>query len=614
MGARWQDDRHAGLLEQRGEVGDLVDVVADDPLVGGLVNADRQRLHGGAGHAPVVREALVDHDELPQTLSERVVVDRDEPADRDEVILLRGEDRAVGEVGDQLHDLAQRVAPVAGLAPLHEERVLGAAGRVEDQRHAVVERDGAHLDEVLDRERLPAGHVQARLLADERDVLGPGGADDLLEPADVDVALPRVRRLRIGCLGDRDVRPDTARQLGMGARGREVEVRGDELARLDEHLREEVLGAAALVGRDRVLVAVHLEHGALEPEIAARAGVRLVAELHRGALLLRGRGGAAVGQQVDEDVDRVQKERVVAGLGERFAPRSASGRAIGSTTLILYGGACMGGSSRTAATRTSGRRPTAAAGKYGVREHVGCPRALVLRDRRERPRAPESDEPGEDPAARRATPPRAGVARARRRVRQGRAGGAARVDLRLPDRRGRALARVRRGRAPAGGRRRPRRPDRGDRRGRAGVSGRAGVGRRGALPRRELRVARARRHARRARAGGTAGRVRRRRRAVLAVVAAAGRRRRSRLRAAARDRRPLRGGGAFARDARRRLRGRLGHVQSLHWRALEEWLEANPADPDAPTIRDRHEHDRDEYLRFQRALLGWAIFAGRKPA
>lgn len=52
---------------------------------------------------------------------------------------------------------------------------------------------------------------------------------------------------------------------------------------------------------------------------------------------------------------------------------------------------------------------------------------------------------------------------------------------------------------------------------------------------------------------------------------------------------------------------------SLHWRALEEWIEANPADPDAPTIRDRHEHDRDEYLRFQRALLGWAIFAGRKP-
>ena len=53
--------------------------------------------------------------------------------------------------------------------------------------------------------------------------------------------------------------------------------------------------------------------------------------------------------------------------------------------------------------------------------------------------------------------------------------------------------------------------------------------------------------------------------------------------------------------------------ESLHWRALEEWLAANPEDPDAPMIRARYEHHRDEYLRFQRALLGWAIFAARKP-
>ena len=53
--------------------------------------------------------------------------------------------------------------------------------------------------------------------------------------------------------------------------------------------------------------------------------------------------------------------------------------------------------------------------------------------------------------------------------------------------------------------------------------------------------------------------------------------------------------------------------ESLHWRALEEWLAANPDDPDAASIRARHEHARDEYLRFERALLGWAIFVARKP-
>ena len=52
--------------------------------------------------------------------------------------------------------------------------------------------------------------------------------------------------------------------------------------------------------------------------------------------------------------------------------------------------------------------------------------------------------------------------------------------------------------------------------------------------------------------------------------------------------------------------------ESLHWRALEEWLAENPRAPDAPEIRDRHERARDDYLRFERELLGWAIFVARK--
>ena len=53
--------------------------------------------------------------------------------------------------------------------------------------------------------------------------------------------------------------------------------------------------------------------------------------------------------------------------------------------------------------------------------------------------------------------------------------------------------------------------------------------------------------------------------------------------------------------------------ESLHWRALEEWLHANPDDPEAPGIRERHERNRDVYLHAQRRLLGWAIFAALKP-
>ena len=52
--------------------------------------------------------------------------------------------------------------------------------------------------------------------------------------------------------------------------------------------------------------------------------------------------------------------------------------------------------------------------------------------------------------------------------------------------------------------------------------------------------------------------------------------------------------------------------ESLHWRALEEWLVESPGDPDAPGIRARHLANRDAYLSIERALLGWAIFATRK--
>jgi SAM-dependent methyltransferase len=52
--------------------------------------------------------------------------------------------------------------------------------------------------------------------------------------------------------------------------------------------------------------------------------------------------------------------------------------------------------------------------------------------------------------------------------------------------------------------------------------------------------------------------------------------------------------------------------ESLHWRALEEWLSQNPDDPDAADMREQHERSRSLYLGRERELLGWAIFVGRK--
>jgi SAM-dependent methyltransferase len=52
--------------------------------------------------------------------------------------------------------------------------------------------------------------------------------------------------------------------------------------------------------------------------------------------------------------------------------------------------------------------------------------------------------------------------------------------------------------------------------------------------------------------------------------------------------------------------------ESQHWRAVEDWLASNPDDPETVGIRERHERARDDYLRWERRLLGWAVFAGRK--
>ena len=52
--------------------------------------------------------------------------------------------------------------------------------------------------------------------------------------------------------------------------------------------------------------------------------------------------------------------------------------------------------------------------------------------------------------------------------------------------------------------------------------------------------------------------------------------------------------------------------ESLHWRAIEEWLAAHPDDDDAGDFRALHELSRREYLRWRRAHLGWAVFVARR--
>jgi Methyltransferase domain len=51
--------------------------------------------------------------------------------------------------------------------------------------------------------------------------------------------------------------------------------------------------------------------------------------------------------------------------------------------------------------------------------------------------------------------------------------------------------------------------------------------------------------------------------------------------------------------------------ESLHWQTLDRWLETNPDHPQAEEFRARGAADRDRYLRWERAAMGWAIFVCR---
>jgi SAM-dependent methyltransferase len=54
------------------------------------------------------------------------------------------------------------------------------------------------------------------------------------------------------------------------------------------------------------------------------------------------------------------------------------------------------------------------------------------------------------------------------------------------------------------------------------------------------------------------------------------------------------------------------HYESLHWRAIEEWLADGPDSNESAPIHRADQQFRDDYLDFQRELLGWAMFVGRK--
>ena len=106
-----------------------------------------------------------------------------------------------------------------------------------------------------------------------------------VERVDVHVALERVERRRVAALGDDEVDRLGAGRLDVRPGRVEVGVVGHDLAGPAEDAEQDLLGGAALVGRDHVPEREELLDALQEREPRGRAGVALVAVLDRGPLV-----------------------------------------------------------------------------------------------------------------------------------------------------------------------------------------------------------------------------------------------------------------------------------------------------------------------------------------
>ncbi|MFX1475112.1 MAG: class I SAM-dependent methyltransferase, partial [Promethearchaeota archaeon] len=55
------------------------------------------------------------------------------------------------------------------------------------------------------------------------------------------------------------------------------------------------------------------------------------------------------------------------------------------------------------------------------------------------------------------------------------------------------------------------------------------------------------------------------------------------------------------------------HYEPQQWLAVDEYLRAHPDDPDNPELIERSQRSKENYIRWGRETLGWAIYLFRNP-
>ena len=283
------------------------------------MQSHRDGLEVAAGETAVGREALGQDQAVAGRRGQFVVVQREPAADVRERVLLRAHRHAVGDREHVAHDVRHGPVTLARLAALDEPGVLGEAAAIDVERLTVPAGDLSGRAHVLEADRLPAARVVRHGQHHERyprTLL----LQQPVEALEVDVALERMRLVRVVRRGGHQVHRLGAGRLDVAAGRVEVRVGRYQLALAADDREQDRLGRPSLVGRDDVTERHQLAHSRLEPVVGRGAGIGLVAPHHGRPLLRAHRAGAGIGQQVDDHVVGVDREQVPARFLEQRPP------------------------------------------------------------------------------------------------------------------------------------------------------------------------------------------------------------------------------------------------------------------------------------------------------
>ncbi len=324
MSAGRLHDRNAGRADVVTQVGRRGDAVLLVVRLERFVQAYSHGVEVPPSQPAVRRKALSQYQEVPLLCGEAVVIRRQEAADVRHPVLLGRHRRSVGVGEDLTGDVDQRRILVPVFTLLDEVRVLGETTRVDVERYIVRPADLGGGANVGHRNGLATAGVVGDRDHCQRDPAGRVGQHPL-QGLEVDVALERPPGRKIRRLLARQVQGFGPREFDVGTRRIEVRVVRNHVPGAAHGAEQDSLRGPSLVGRNHVSKTEDVLYRILETVITVTSRVRLVAAHDSGPLLGAHRTGAAVCQQIDEDVTRLEAEHVVACLADMLLPLVAGG-------------------------------------------------------------------------------------------------------------------------------------------------------------------------------------------------------------------------------------------------------------------------------------------------